>query len=190
VEQLRIAHVLQLLWRLIRRLEETLREAVPGGGVNPDFLFVVPGNDDLLHGVFPLRLRHYTDHSPSTCPVPCGESDTMVERREGRYMVVAVQRLCHTAALDLLPLSDKHMLSETLETFGLVDFDIRDALEVLPVVGQYCEVVVQGGRAKQDIKVRNYLSPSAEVGAYLRKFFHNRLVQGQHCEGSEKLTKG
>jgi hypothetical protein len=53
VEQLRIAHVLHLLRRLIRRLEETLREDVPGGGFDPDFLFVVPGDDDLLHGVLP-----------------------------------------------------------------------------------------------------------------------------------------
>src|SRR5215217_1790588 len=35
---------------------------------------------------------------------PCGASDTVVERREGRNIVVAVQRLCHTAARGLLPL--------------------------------------------------------------------------------------
>ena len=46
VEQLGIAHVLQLLRHLIRRLEETLREDIPGGGFDPDFLFVVPGDDD------------------------------------------------------------------------------------------------------------------------------------------------
>src|SRR5215216_5676950 len=34
---------------------------------------------------------------------PCGESDTVVERREGKHRPVAVQRLCHTAARGLLP---------------------------------------------------------------------------------------
>ena len=51
MEQLRIAHVLQFLRRLIRRFKETLREEVPGGGGDPDFLCVILGDDDLLHGV-------------------------------------------------------------------------------------------------------------------------------------------
>jgi hypothetical protein len=32
---------------------------------------------------------------------PWGESDTVVERSEGRNIVVIVQSLCHTAALGL-----------------------------------------------------------------------------------------
>ena len=32
---------------------------------------------------------------------PCGESNTVVERNEGRNIVVVVQSLCHTAALGL-----------------------------------------------------------------------------------------
>jgi hypothetical protein len=70
VEQLQIAHVLQLLRRLLRRLEETLREDVPGGCFDPDFLFVVLGNDDLLYGVLPLRLMHDSDHTPFMHLVP------------------------------------------------------------------------------------------------------------------------
>ena len=103
MEQLRIAHVLQLLQRLIGRLEETLRETVPCRGFHPDFLFVIPGDDDLLHSVFPLRLMHDADHTPFTHHAPCGESDTVGERREGKNIPVAGQRLCHTAALGLLP---------------------------------------------------------------------------------------
>jgi hypothetical protein len=103
VEQLRIAHVLQLLQRLIRRLKETLREKVPCRGFHPDFLFVIPGDNDLLHSVFPLRLMHDADYTPFTHHAPCGESDTVVERREGKNIPVVVQRLCHTAALGLLP---------------------------------------------------------------------------------------
>ena len=44
--------------------------AVPCRGCDPDFLFVVPGNDDLLHGVFPLRLMPYADYTPCTRHVP------------------------------------------------------------------------------------------------------------------------
>jgi hypothetical protein len=84
VEQLRIAHVFHLLQRLIRRLKETLREKGPGGGGNPNFLFVVSRDDDLLHGVFPLGLMHYTDHTLFTrhLPLRCERHAGCKERRE------------------------------------------------------------------------------------------------------------
>ena len=65
MEQLRIAHVLQLLRRLIRRLEETLREKGTSGGCDPDFLFVVPRDDDLL---FSLNAAKRRDSLSISCP--------------------------------------------------------------------------------------------------------------------------
>ena len=77
----------------------------------------------------------------------------------------------------------------SLQTSRLVDFDVRDALEVFPIVGQHSKMVMQGGSAKEHIKIGNHLPPSAKVGAHFRKFFHNRLIQIQQGEGCEKLSK-
>ena len=87
VEQLRIAHILQLIRRLIRRLEETLREEVPGEGFNPDFLSIIFGDDDLLHGVVPLRLMPDSDHTPATRHVTSAVRATRwVKGAKGRWL--------------------------------------------------------------------------------------------------------
>jgi hypothetical protein len=79
-----IAPLLQLVGQLILRLEDTLREDFSSGGFSPDFLFVIPADNDLLHGVFPLYLTPYTltAHLPLVM-APLLREPRVVEERDG-----------------------------------------------------------------------------------------------------------
>ena len=58
--------------------------------------------------------------------------------------------------------------------------------KVFLIVRQHNEIIVQGGCAKQNIKIRNQLTPSAKVGADFRKLFYDGKVQGKKLKVIKK----
>ena len=50
---------------------------------------------------------------------------------------------------------------------------------MLLIIREYNEIIVQSGCAKEHIKIRNELTPSAKVGADFGKLFYDSKVEGK-----------
>jgi len=68
----------------------------------------------------------------------------------------------------------------------LVDFDIQYAFKVFLIVRQDNEVIMQGGCAKQDIKIRNELPPPPKESTHFCKLFYNGKVESQQVKIAKK----
>jgi hypothetical protein len=62
-----------------------------------------------------------------------------------------------------------------LDLTYFIDQQVRDAFEVPSVAGEQAEILCQGGRGNEKVKVRNEIALAAEQRAYTRKPFHDRI---------------
>ncbi len=58
------------------------------------------------------------------------------------------------------------------------------------VVGKNRQIMMEGGCAKQQIKVRDQFTSSAQIGTNFSKSFYDRVIERQQCEWRKKLAKG
>src|SRR6266849_8596034 len=74
--------------------------------------------------------------------------------------------------------------------WGLIEFQIRNTLEMAHIVREHRQVVKDCRSTNEDIKVRDHLSTAAKKRTDFGKPFHDRLVKIKDGKRGKELSKG